>query len=171
MTPNGGQGGNSAIESAATLANSLSKLLQENTSPQTHDLADCLQSWQSGRRPRVTKIWNSANDLTRLEACATFKHKVIGNYLLPYLNNVLLDKSSSSIVGAAKLDSVPLPPRSLRASMPYTNQTVVQVLDEVSLCNRVLLHKLCIPLFVCFIAALVTMTPLITKVGHGRGYP
>ncbi|KAJ5087189.1 monooxygenase [Penicillium angulare] len=158
MTPNAGQGGNSAIESAATLANSLSKLLQGIPSPHTHHVAKFLQSWQNERRPRVTEISNSANDLTRLEACATLKHKVIGNYLLPYLKNVLLDKSSASIVGAANLDSVPLPPRSLRATMPYTDQT--EAVDEGSIWNRLFL---CMPLVVCYITALATMTPLIVK--------
>lgn len=158
MTPNAGQGGNSAIETAATLANSLSNLFREGSSLRTDDIHHCLRSWQKLRQPRVTKICRSANDLTRLEACATFKDKVIGYHLMPYLKNVLLEKASADIVGAAKLDALPLPPRSLRATMPYVNRA--EIANQQSLMERL---TSTIPLVGCYITARTTMTSVITK--------
>jgi hypothetical protein len=159
MTPNAGQGGNSAIESAATLSNHLSILLQHTSCPKTEDINNCLQSWQESRRPRATEISNSANDLTRLEAGATIKDRIIGLHLLPYLQSFLLDRSSAQIVGAAKLDCVALPERSLRAKMPYRNNA--ETIRQSDLLKR---NLLCIPLRGCFGAARALMTPLITKV-------
>ncbi|KAE8365205.1 hypothetical protein BDV27DRAFT_157118 [Aspergillus caelatus] len=62
-----------------------------------------------------------AHDLTRLEALATWKDKCIALYLFPYLSSYLADGVSKTIVGATKLDCVPLPPRSLQCTMPFTN--------------------------------------------------
>lgn len=159
MTPNAGQGGNSAIESAATLSNHLSNLLQQKFCPEAEDIKNCLQSWQKSHRPRATKISNSANELTRLEAGATFKDKILGLYLLPYLQSLLIDKSSAQIIGAARLDCVGLPERSLHATMPYKDET--KAIDQSDLSKR---NLLCIPLLGFFGAARAIMTPLISKV-------
>ncbi|PWY88175.1 monooxygenase [Aspergillus heteromorphus CBS 117.55] len=161
MTPNAGQGGNSAIESAVTLANSLAKLLQSKHSIQIDDVDLCLQAWQKSRKPRLTKIWNSARDLTRLEACETFKHKLISLHLLPYLRAMLLDKASADIIGAEKLDCLPLPPRSLLATMPYINEAEFENQRGCSWKRGLW----CIPFLGCLGAARATMTPLIAGVG------
>ncbi|PYH99444.1 hypothetical protein BO71DRAFT_313989, partial [Aspergillus ellipticus CBS 707.79] len=158
MTPNAGQGGNSAIESAVTPTNSLAKLVQSKSPLQLEDLDLCLQSWQKARKPRLTKIWNSAQDLTRLEACATFKHKLVALHLLPHLQTIILDKTSADIIGAEKLDCLPPPPRSLRVTMPYIKEADVQA--EQGSWKRGIW---CIPFLGCFRAARATMTPLIAN--------
>ncbi|OGM48097.1 monooxygenase [Aspergillus bombycis] len=123
MTPNMGQGGNSAIESAASLANSLASLIEASRDSRVSakDLNDYLQPWQTKRQDRVKDIFKKAHELTRLEALATWKEKCIALYLFPYLTNYLADGASKTIVGATKLDCVPLPPRSLQCTMPFTN--------------------------------------------------
>lgn len=123
MTPNLGQGGNSAIESAAALANSLASLLQASheSSPAVEELNKCLQSWQEKRRPRVQAIFKSAYSLTRLEALSTLKSKAIAHYLMPYLEHYLVDKSSRTFVGATKIDYLPPPAKSLAGTMPFTD--------------------------------------------------
>ncbi|KAI9929711.1 hypothetical protein MW887_001187 [Aspergillus wentii] len=108
MTPNMGQGGNSAIESAASLANILHSFVNSSSTYSLQDLRSCLSSWESSRQPRVNGIWAKANDLTRLEALATWKHKIVGLYMLPHLTSILTDKTSRSIVGAEKLDFIPV---------------------------------------------------------------
>ncbi|BAE65141.1 unnamed protein product [Aspergillus oryzae RIB40] len=123
MTPNLGQGGNSAIESAASLANTLASIIEASREPRVSvkDLNDYLQPWQKKRQDRVKDVFKSAHGLTRLEALATRKDKCIALYLFPYISSYLADAASKSIVGATKLDCVPLPPRSLQCTMPFTN--------------------------------------------------
>ncbi|GAB1200026.1 hypothetical protein APSETT444_009386 [Aspergillus pseudonomiae] len=116
-------GGNSAIESAASLANSLASLIEASGDSRVSvkDLNDYLQPWQKKRQDRLQDIFKKAHELTRLEALATWKEKCIALYLFPYLTNYLADGASQTIVGATKLDCVPLPPRSLQCTMPFTN--------------------------------------------------
>ncbi|KAE8378025.1 hypothetical protein BDV26DRAFT_199127 [Aspergillus bertholletiae] len=163
MTPNLGQGGNSAIESAASLANSLSALVHgsRKTIIGVKDIHHCLQQWEYGRRKRVEDIAHSAHKLTRLEALAGTKQKLIGLYLLPYLTSYLIDISSATIVEAAKLDCEPLPLKSLQCSMPYKGVESHSVNKEDQRWNRILSTA---PLLGCYYAAQATMGTLLTQV-------
>ena len=160
MTPNMGQGGNSAIESAASLANCLSALAYGSLKAMidVNDIHHCLQQWQKPRQKRVDGIWLSAHQLTRIEALAGIKEKFIGLYLLPYLTTYLLDKTSAGIVAAAKLDCEPLPPKSLQCSMPYKSSESRAANEDQGL-NRVLST---VPLLGCYTAAQATMGALLT---------
>ncbi|BCS05511.1 FAD-dependent oxidoreductase [Aspergillus luchuensis] len=164
MTPNLGQGGNSAIESAASLANSLSRLLKGPTKPRTdvRDIHQCLQAWQNIRQKRLEHISQSAYDLTRIEALAGLKEKIIGLYLLPYLSQYLVDKTSATIVGAAKIDGLPLPPKSLACTMPYLDDDNSVFKRDNVLWKRALSI---VPLVACYAAAQKTMGALITQTG------
>lgn len=163
MTPNMGQGGNTAIESAASLANSLAVLARASDHAKigVQDIHQCLQAWQKPRQERANKIWVSAHELTRLEALAGPKHKLIGLYLLPYLSQYLVDRTSATIVGAAKLDCAPLPRRSLECSMPYLNGDIHALSKMDNQWKRVLSTA---PLLGCYAAATMTMGTLITRV-------
>ncbi|RDH27530.1 hypothetical protein BDQ94DRAFT_184486 [Aspergillus welwitschiae] len=163
MTPNMGQGGNSAIESAASLANSLAVLARDSAHVKidVQDIHRCLQAWQKPRQERVDKIWLSAHELTRLEALEGPKQKLIGLYLLPYLSQYLVDKTSATIVGAAKLDCAPLPRKSLDCSMPYLNGDDHALGKTDNPWTRVLSTA---PLLGCYAAARMTMGTLITRV-------
>lgn len=119
MTPNMGQGANSAIENCAMLANYLAKLTKSPSS-NTEDIRRCLQGWQTTVQPRIGGIWHSAGNFTRLEAKATLKDKVT-IYLLPYLRNMILNKSSTLVINSAKLDCLPPPARSFQGTLPYKN--------------------------------------------------
>ncbi|KAL4797993.1 FAD/NAD(P)-binding domain-containing protein [Aspergillus venezuelensis] len=126
MTPNLGQGGNSAIESAASLANTIVHLLEPTSSeplqkPTTSELHASLQKWQSNRRPRAQRIFEQANTLTRLEAVDTFADKIKAHYLMPYLESVMTSKMTKSIVGAVKVDYLPVPVKALRCKVPYND--------------------------------------------------
>lgn len=119
MTPNMGQGANCTMENCAMLANYLAKLTK-SPACKSEDIRRCLQDWQTTTQPRIAEIWHSACNLTRLEAKATFQHKIMV-YLFPYLQTMLLNKSSRMITGAAKLDCSPPPARSLQGTIPFKN--------------------------------------------------
>lgn len=159
MTPNAGQGGNSAIESAASLTNHLTTLLKSNPSPKTEDIDACLHTWEARRQKRQTTIWKSAHDLTRMEACETWKDKLISLHLLPYLSTFMVNHASAGIVGAEKLQSLPSPARSLLATMPFTDD--VETKQDSSLLKR---GVQCLPILVCLGAAGATMGPLVAQI-------
>ncbi|CZR68336.1 related to hydroxylase [Phialocephala subalpina] len=121
MTPNMGQGGNSAIESAAALANSLHEINEGNkrAKPSLGKLRNALKRYEQSRQFRAKRICDTANDLTRLEAFATLKHKIIGKYILPRAGDFLADSQCDVMIGATKLDILPVPPRSIQGNMPF----------------------------------------------------
>ncbi|OBT83656.1 hypothetical protein VE02_07639 [Pseudogymnoascus sp. 03VT05] len=117
MTPNLGAGGNAAIESAAALANSISKL--KSTSPSTNEVRTVLKEFYVKRQERANATIKSANDLTRIEALATLTDKIMAIHAIPALGDFLADVTCDSMVGAEILDSLPPPARSLEATMPW----------------------------------------------------
>lgn len=120
MTPNMGQGGNSAVESAASLANYLTRLVQSSSNGKIplEDIKNNLNEFQMARQPRAKEICTAANALTRLEACATLKDKLLALYALPYMTEYLIDRLSEKLAGTEKVDYIPLPPRAFNCSMP-----------------------------------------------------
>ncbi|KAJ5738611.1 monooxygenase [Penicillium malachiteum] len=164
MTPNAGYGGNSAIESAASLSNYLTRLLKCNPSPETEDIDTCLQNWQTHRQLRLGKVWKSSHGLTRLEACETLKDRIIALHLLRFLKNTMINRASAIIVGAERLESLPLPSRSLRATVPFANG--VGTTDQSPPWKRGLR---CLPLLACLGAAGATMIPSGVRFKHFMG--
>jgi len=116
MTPNLGAGGNAAIESAAALGNSLSRLPPK---PSLDDIRKALKAFHSKREERASSTCKSANELTRIEALATFPDKMMALYAIPALGDFLSDVTCDALVGAELLEYLPAPPRSLQATMPW----------------------------------------------------
>lgn len=121
MTPNLGSGASIAIENAASLSNYIGDMLDssEAIGPFLADINKCLSSWASSRKNRTKGICLSSSILTRLEALATWKHKIIALYIFPRLGDLLSDIATYAIVGAASLDFLPLPERSLESGIPF----------------------------------------------------
>lgn len=117
MTPHFGAGGNAAIESAAALANSISNLASPN--PTLDEVRMALRGFYLKRHERANAICKAANELTRIEALETLPRKIMALYLIPALGDFLADITCDSIVGAEILESLPPPPRSLAATMPW----------------------------------------------------
>ncbi|KAG9238895.1 hypothetical protein BJ875DRAFT_286232 [Amylocarpus encephaloides] len=88
MTPNMGQGGNQAIESAATLTNCLLELLSTSTTshPSEADLATTLTKYQDLRKGRAEMFVKLSNLVTRDESLATLRH-VLRFLYYPPLNS------------------------------------------------------------------------------------
>jgi FAD dependent monooxygenase len=137
MTPNLGQGANSAIEGAAALANTLYNLLSKHPplipahSPSLHpitfpsptpslsqtsnpndaDLACSLRSFTARRAARVAGIYKTAAFVTRLQARDGVVNKLIGRYAAPYMRDLPADMASRTIMGGVRLDFIDLPQR------------------------------------------------------------
>ena len=159
MTPNIGQGGNSAIESSATLANHLARLLQRSSPCQTEDINRCTQAWQASRRDRVDKICREAFNLTRLEAIASPKYRLM-IYLIPYMKTKMIEKTSATLVVSPKLECAPETVKALWCSIPYKTEKPASVATE-TIWERVLWGM---PFLGCFTVASATMGAILTKV-------
>ena len=102
MTPNLGAGGNAAVESAAALANSLSKL--KDTIPSLEEVRKALNEFYVKRHTRANTVYNSANELTRIEVLATLPGKVMAFYAITILGNFMSDITCDSMIGTELLE-------------------------------------------------------------------
>lgn len=89
MTPNMGAGGNAAIETAAALANELKKISDtaEKGTPSYDNIKAHLGSYQKLRDTRLTAVLEAANNLTRVHALATLKHKILAFWVFPNMGD------------------------------------------------------------------------------------
>lgn len=123
MTPNLGAGGNAAIESAAALANALSKL--PNHAPSLEEIRNALNAFYKKRQLRANVTCDTANSLTRLESLSSLGNKLMAWYALPYLGDIIVDLTTDTSIGAELLDALPPPPQSLTATMPWNPEAGV----------------------------------------------
>ncbi|KAJ5792505.1 uncharacterized protein N7503_008483 [Penicillium pulvis] len=152
MTPNMGQGGNSAIESAASLANHLTQLVRNSSNGgiTLEDVKICLNNFQTARQPRAEDIYKQATALTRLEACATLKDRLMALHALPYLKSYSIDRMTKTFVGAERLEYIPLTPRASNCTMPLHTQSGLSKKDKETTWIRAISTT---PLIGCAMAA------------------
>ncbi|KAH8810054.1 hypothetical protein F5882DRAFT_99982 [Hyaloscypha sp. PMI_1271] len=111
MTPNLGQGGNQAIESAAVLTNCLLDLLH-NTSdnkPTLSVLEESLRQYQTLRQKRAEKFVHLSAMVTRNDALATLKHTILFLYSEPLSGEALTAFQTEMFYTAPYLNFLPLP--------------------------------------------------------------
>jgi 2-polyprenyl-6-methoxyphenol hydroxylase-like FAD-dependent oxidoreductase len=117
-----GQGGNSAIESAAILSNCLKSAIDKN--PQglnSQQIDECLAKYQSERRKRVKTVYTRANDATRMEALDSKTKVLWARYIIPNLGEKFLLKLVGDLLkDAPSLDFVEKPSRA--HIVPYTDE-------------------------------------------------
>jgi FAD dependent monooxygenase len=90
MTPNMGQGGNQAIESAAVLTNCLVEMLGQNKKGvTTGEIENALRRYQRIRQKRSKRIVDLSATLTRIEALATWKYTLRFLYFPPLSGEVM----------------------------------------------------------------------------------
>jgi len=120
MTPNAGQGGNAAIESAATLANQICLLLEETKGARpTYDRTKrSVGGFQARLDQRISTILKTSNDLTRVHAPKSVIERIMVQYVYRRWA-YLVDLLSDMYIGAELLESLPPPHRSLLAAMPF----------------------------------------------------
>ncbi|KAG9857937.1 FAD/NAD(P)-binding domain-containing protein, partial [Aureobasidium melanogenum] len=121
MTPNAGFGGNSAIESAAALANSIKKLSDKANGqrPTEQQVIDCLHNYQKSREVRAAAAIDISNFLTHVQALATWAHVLFARYGLRILGDFFEILQSDMAVGATLIDYLPPPEVSLVGHMPF----------------------------------------------------
>jgi 2-polyprenyl-6-methoxyphenol hydroxylase-like FAD-dependent oxidoreductase len=112
MAPNLGAGINAAIESAAALANSISKL--SRTNPPLDEICKVLNDYYTKRHSRVNSTCDTANQLTRIEALVNWPIKMLALHGITVLGDFLTGITVDYLVGAEILESLPVPERSLK---------------------------------------------------------
>jgi hypothetical protein len=148
-TPNAGAGGNSSIESAAALANSLHRLVHQDESTISYrDVEEALKRYHVGREERSKTTVKDSNELTRLEAFATRKDELLAKWVVPYCGDYLADMVGATVVGAAKIDFLPTPEKSMSGNMPFHPEHGIG--KGGSVWKRVLMGG---PLLVCALCA------------------
>jgi hypothetical protein len=121
MTPNLGQGGNAAIESAAALSNSLKRLLSNATydQPSFEEVTHSLRSFQKIREVRAKATFEMSNKITRVEALKGLPERMLALYISPYTGDWFANLACHGCVGAEKLEYLPDTERSFTATMPF----------------------------------------------------
>jgi 2-polyprenyl-6-methoxyphenol hydroxylase-like FAD-dependent oxidoreductase len=121
MTPNAGAGGNSAIESAAALANALYNLKKTTIgkTPNRKDIENALAGFQQKRQDRAHAVQQLANRVTRMQALKSMADRIMTFWVIPLLGDFPADLGMDFIIGATKIDYLPVPVRSLKGNMPF----------------------------------------------------
>jgi len=99
MTPNAGHGGNSAIESAAALANAIKTMLDKarGSRPTHEEVTTCLKEYQKVREQRTSEVMKMANKLTRIQALKTFGDYFFAHWIGPSLGDALIEMYSATV--------------------------------------------------------------------------
>ncbi|KAJ1337160.1 FAD dependent monooxygenase [Microdochium nivale] len=115
VTPNIALGGNSGMESMALLTNLLHRTLSahpNSAKPTRATLTKVFQEYQDRRIPRMRKIVEFSNLITRVQAWDGFAMKATALYVLPYQSRTALGQQIGEVIcDAEKLDFVPIKPR------------------------------------------------------------
>jgi hypothetical protein len=123
MTPNAGQGGNAAVESAASLTNHLVDLLKkQKAAPSIQEIEATLQQYEESRAVRIKAIWKMANQLSRLHSFESTIHKFMATQVLPRSGDFFIGVPCDNAIGAEKLECLPDPERSLGTNMPFNKR-------------------------------------------------
>ncbi|KAE8313486.1 hypothetical protein BDV41DRAFT_588138 [Aspergillus transmontanensis] len=122
MTPNQGQGANTAIEAAAGLTNVLFSLHQntEGKRPSEDEIQRGLSHFNTTQFQRLLAIHHSSEFLTRLQACDGLAKSVFARYVAPYCGGTIEGISGLATTGTV-LEFVPLTERSGRSWSPISS--------------------------------------------------
>ncbi|KAH6632426.1 hypothetical protein F5144DRAFT_621224 [Chaetomium tenue] len=122
-TPNLGVGGNSAIESAAALANGI-KLLADKWNatgrrPTHQEIETMLAVYQKQRELRAGAVVDASGFLARTQNMHGSLTNLFVRFLLPHLSEFVPELMGNAIIGATKIDYLPLPMASLTGTKPF----------------------------------------------------
>ncbi|RJE24348.1 FAD binding domain protein [Aspergillus sclerotialis] len=113
MTPNIGQGANTAIEDAAVLTNLIHDSLQKKGQRRLSDRAmeQLLQEFQSIRFGRVKPIYRDSRFLVRFQARDGLLNTLFGRYYAPYAGDLPADMASKIIANGPRISFLANPQR------------------------------------------------------------
>lgn len=113
MTPNIGQGANTALEDASVLAsllNNLSKLSAEDGTS-AYAITKLLNEYQSTRYERAKNTHDKSRFGARLHTRDDMIKTLIGRYVFPYAGPRVLERSVKSLATAHSVEYLPFPKR------------------------------------------------------------
>lgn len=99
VTPNSGYGGNSAVESAAALANSIKAMVDRahGGHPTYEEVTSGLENYQKIRQKRTSEMMKVGNKLTRIQAMKTFGDYLFAHWIGPALGDALLEINANNV--------------------------------------------------------------------------
>ncbi|CEL11273.1 ausM [Aspergillus calidoustus] len=112
MTPNIGQGANTAAEDAAVLASLLQRLSTSASSTTSGTIDAVLREYVSLRYKRVKSTYQRAYFGARLHTRDNVLKCFVGRYIFPRFSQQVLERTSQAIAGAPLVDFLPTPKRS-----------------------------------------------------------
>ncbi|KAL4954365.1 hypothetical protein BDW69DRAFT_194088 [Aspergillus filifer] len=118
MTPNMAQGANTAVESAAVLANAIYRIGRLGI-PSITDIGIELNPSLQDQKKRLRFIHAISFAITRVQTRQGLIRKFLGRYAYPYTPHAAVNTFSRVISGAPSLDFVPLPSRCPAPSYGY----------------------------------------------------
>jgi FAD dependent monooxygenase len=98
MTPNFGQGGNSAIEGVAVLVNELHKLLKEHPQPTCQQIGQAFCGYKDKHEKRAMKIFKEAKAATRQQALDGFFNTLIALFGPRLVGEAFILRKMSSVL-------------------------------------------------------------------------
>ncbi|OGM46777.1 monooxygenase [Aspergillus bombycis] len=119
MTPNLGQGGCCAIESAATLANAIIDMAENSEKQQLQNIETRLGSWATASKPRMRLICTLSEMVTRMQSLDNVVYEITGPIFSKYYIDAFADLISDMGVGGECISFLPLPKRQSTGTMPF----------------------------------------------------
>jgi hypothetical protein len=122
-TPNLGIGGNSAVESAAALANGIKRLADSSSAtgrpPSQKEVEAMLAEYKRIREVRAAAVVDASGLLARAHNMDDLRSRLFVKLVLPHVAEFLPELMNDAMIGATKLDFLPLPVASLTATNPF----------------------------------------------------
>lgn len=125
-----GQGGNSAIETAAALVNHLVELLKERGGkPSDQDIEAMFRKVQKSRHERASWLVKEAHKRQQADALETLSLRLKSTVLPHFLDGeAVLSFASAYLTGAPRISPLPVPPR--YHSIPFEDELPARVLKS-----------------------------------------
>jgi hypothetical protein len=134
MTPNAGQGGNTAIESAALLTNLLyyTRAEKHGAPFTTDDFTKIFAEYQMRQKPRAETMFEASTLLTRLQTHENGPLGFLATYGLPILGDSFqINIASGLVLGGVKLDFLDKPLKNGKIPWEGWSPWAVAVYDSV----------------------------------------
>lgn len=139
MTPESGQGANQSIETAASLANHLERMVDFSAGKRSSkaDIANCLAAFQASRQPRASNATTTTMINVRSLSYSTPVFKFMSLYIIPRLGDFIPNENCARYIGAERMEYLPVPAKSIMGTMLFNPEQGIVM--EVSSGRRALL--------------------------------
>lgn len=138
MSPNMGQGANTAIEAVAALTNGLRTLINANNpdKPSERELNKMLQNFNQKQVKRLDTVHGDSRFVTRLEALDGVFKWIFARYVMAYCGDLLVGNLARIVEGGGVLDFIPLTVRSGKDWPPCPWQSSWGISESIDFCKK-----------------------------------